>query len=301
MASRLGGQTGATSLSWRTAVILVIILLAFGLRLFRLDHQSLWVDEATSAYLTSLSPGQIVLNRANGFHPPTYFLALAGWTSLAGRSEFSLRFASAALGLLLVPLLYRAARRLFGDARTGLLAALLGGLSPAHVVYSQEARTYAVLPVAYLLVVACGPSPDGLRSRRDWLCFALSEVLCLYLHPFSGFVLLAINLLLLATRLWHASRQTWMRWGVSQVLVGLSYVPWLLAMWSWGRDVPAKLSRGDWRAAGMSLDDFLRLVWRFLNSGQVGLSKADAMGLDRGVSAGRTAIAPAGVLLGPPS
>jgi hypothetical protein len=255
--------------------VLAIVLLAFGLRLFRLDYQSLWMDEATSAYLTTLSPAEIILNRANNLHPPTYFLALAGWTALAGRSEFALRFFSVWAGLLLMPLVYRVGRRLFGGARTGLLAALLAALSPAAVVYAQETRMYVMLPVAYVVVLACVLAPGGLRTRRGWTWFTLSELVCLYLHFFSIFIVLAVNLLLLATRMRRASRRTWRRWGTSLALVGLSYAPWLLAMWRWGMEVPGKLSRRDWRAVDMSLTRFLRLVWEFLNTGLLGINKVD--------------------------
>lgn len=277
MLHRAGAQTCAAHLDWQKAAVLAVVLLAFGLRLFRLDYQSLWVDEATSAYLTTLSPVEIVLNRANGLHPPTYFLALTGWAALAGRSEFSLRFFSAGIGLLLVPLAYRVGRRLFADFWTGLLAAFLAALSPANVVYSQEARMYAAMPVAYLVALACVLAPRGLRSRRDWLWLTVSELACLYLHSFSIFILLAVNLLLLATRMWHASRRTWRRWVTSQALVGLFYVTWLLVVHRWGAEVPAKLSRRDWRAAGMSLSQFLRALWEFLNSGLVGFRKIDGM------------------------
>ena len=162
-------HTQRTHRDWQTILILAITLLAFGLRLFRLDYQSLWVDEAISAYLTTLSPAQIILNRANGLHPPTYFLALAGWTALAGRSEFSLRFFSVGAGLLLVPLLYHVCRRLFGDPRTGLLVAFLAALSPASIVYAQETRMYILLLPAYLVVLSYTLAPDGLDRRRDWI------------------------------------------------------------------------------------------------------------------------------------
>ncbi len=258
--------------------MLAITLLAFGLRLFRLDHQSLWVDEAISAYLTTLSPAQIMLNRANGLHPPTYFLALAGWTALAGRSEFSLRFFSAGAGLLLVPLIYHVCRRLFDDPRTSLLAAFLAALSPASIVYAQETRMYVLLLPAYLLVLSYAPAPDGMVRRRDWIRLAACEIVCMYLHLFSVFIVVTASLLLLITRVWRDGRRVWRHWLTSQALAGLSYVPWLLVMWRWGADVPAKLSRRDWRATGMSLSRFLRLLWEFLNSGLVGAKKIDGMG-----------------------
>jgi len=271
-------RTHETRPYWRMTAMLAITLLAFGLRLFRLDHQSLWVDEAISAYLTTLPPTQIMLNRANGLHPPTYFLALAGWTALAGRSEFSLRFFSAGMGLLLVPLIYHVCYRLFDDPRTGLLAASLAALSPASIVYAQETRMYVLLLPAYLLVLSHALAPEKLVRRRDWIRLTACEIVCMYLHLFSVFILATVGLLLLITRVWRNDRRVWRYWLTSQALAGLSYVPWLLVMWRWGADVPAKLSRRDWRATEMSLSRFLRLLWEFLNSGLVGAKKIDGMG-----------------------
>lgn len=271
--------------------ILAIVLLTFGLRLFRLDYQSLWVDEATSAYLTTLSPLQIVLNRADNMHPPAYFLALAGWMALAGRSEFSVRFFSIWSGLLLVPLLYHVGRLLFADARTGLLAALFAALNPAGVIYSQEARVYAMLPVAYLIVLGCVLGPKRLHDWRAWLLLAASELVCLYLHFFSILIVLAVNVLLLATGLWCARPRVWLRWGTSQALVGLLYAPWLLVVWRWGANVPAHLSRREWQAAGPNLAEFARQFWAFIHSGLVGIERVDAMTRCLGILAGLTLLA----------
>lgn len=290
MRRKVGVEPRRLRRRWPAAALLVLVLLAFGLRLFRLDHQSLWVDEATTAYLASASPDRIVVDRANNLHPPTYFLAVAGWTSLAGRSEFSLRFPTVWAGLLLVPLLYRLCRRLFADWRTGVLAASLAALSPAGVAYAQEARMYALLPVAYLVVLVCALAPRALEGRRGWFWLALSEIACLYLHFFSIFVVLAVNLLLLATRIRRASRPMWVRWVTSQAVVGLSYVPWLVAMWLWGTEVPAKLARRQWRAAGMDPLRFLRLLWDFLNTGLVGIAEVPALAEWLGVLGGLVAL-----------
>ena len=79
---------------WRTALLMLVILVAFGLRMYCLGCQSLWLDETISAHLATLGPMEIVSNRAGGWHTPLYFLLLAGWSDLAGLSDFSLRFFS---------------------------------------------------------------------------------------------------------------------------------------------------------------------------------------------------------------
>lgn len=72
---------------WQTPSVLAITWLAFGLRLFCLDHQSLWMDGATSAYLTTLPLAQIVLNRANGLHSlQNYMIVWMRWSRRAQNS-----------------------------------------------------------------------------------------------------------------------------------------------------------------------------------------------------------------------
>ena len=104
--------------------LLVTILLAFGLRLYRLGTDSLWYDETVSVHLAGKSVPELVAHTAGDIHPPGYYLLLHAWTRLAGNSEFSAAYLSLFFGMLLVPLAYRLAVWVFG-LRAGVLAALL--------------------------------------------------------------------------------------------------------------------------------------------------------------------------------
>ena len=75
----------------RLAPLLLILLLATGLRFHRLAAQSFWNDEGNSARLSERSPRLIVEGTAGDIHPPLYYLLLRGWRALAGDSEFGLR------------------------------------------------------------------------------------------------------------------------------------------------------------------------------------------------------------------
>ena len=60
----------------RSSVILILLLLtAFALRLYRLDHQEIWGDEAHSVYVASLSLSSAVSPRLAP-NPPLYPLLL---------------------------------------------------------------------------------------------------------------------------------------------------------------------------------------------------------------------------------
>ena len=135
--------------------LLAILLLAFALRVYRLDSQSLWYDEAVTAQVASQGIGELTRWTADDIQPPLYYYVAAGWLRLAGRGEWALRFPSAFFGTLTVPLMWAVALRLFGRGRSGrvaaLAAALLTALSPLYVYYAQEARMYTQLTFLGLL------------------------------------------------------------------------------------------------------------------------------------------------------
>ncbi|MFZ0548329.1 MAG: hypothetical protein WAM60_22975, partial [Candidatus Promineifilaceae bacterium] len=92
---------------------IVILLLAAGLRFYRLDAQSFWNDEGNSARLSERSVPLIIDGTASDIHPPLYYLLLRGWRELVGETEFGLRSLSAFLGVGLVALTMTLANQTF--------------------------------------------------------------------------------------------------------------------------------------------------------------------------------------------
>ena len=77
-------------------ILLAILLVGFGLRLYRLGAESLWYDETVSAFLAGQSAAGLIAHTARDIHPPAYYLLLHYWTRLAGQTEFALAFFSLA-------------------------------------------------------------------------------------------------------------------------------------------------------------------------------------------------------------
>ena len=71
-----------------------------------LNTQSLWYDEAVTAQVASQGISELTRWTADDIQPPLYYYAVAGWTRLAGRSEWALRFPSVFFGVLTVALLW---------------------------------------------------------------------------------------------------------------------------------------------------------------------------------------------------
>ncbi len=166
----------------------LIISVAFGLRLYRLDGQSLWFDEGFALHLASQAVPQIIEKNPVGWLP-LHSVALHFWLSFVGQSPFTARFFSLIFGTLVVALLYLLGRTL-ATPRMGAIASLIAGISPFLIYYSQEARTYALwlflsLLSAYLLLRPLR-RPQQLKG---WLSYIGVTILSLYTHYFSVFLL----------------------------------------------------------------------------------------------------------------
>ena len=127
--------------------------LALGVRIFRLDHFSYWLDEILQAYTIRESWTGLWRSLSwQGLHAPLDYAALRVLESL-GPSDAVRRLPAAIWGvgcvLCLGFLVARRAGRVCGFAASALLA-----LAPYHVHYSQEVRPYSLglfLLVASLL------------------------------------------------------------------------------------------------------------------------------------------------------
>jgi len=253
--------------SLSTRRLSILVCMSFALRLFLLDTQSVWWDEAVSLHLATSSLADLLADRAAHVHPPLYFLLLKGWIALGGTSAFSARFFSAWFNTLLVPAAYTFGRRWL-DRRTGLLAGILVTISPLYVIYSQEARVYALLPLGYLAILALVNRLTRLEppaTWREWLLLAGVETAGLYLHYVFLVTIAYVNLLLLL-QLWRRRRQR-VRWLVSLAIVVLLCLPWAITVFLNREAVQADIGAGDPFVKPIPSGFFVRLLWTFQWSG----------------------------------
>lgn len=174
-----------------SSVLLVAILLWVGLwlRLYRIDVQNIWWDEARNIDVASRPWAAIASSPELDIHPPLYFYLLHAWMGGLGRSEFAVRALSAFLGMLSAPLLFVLGRRVAG--RTGArLALATGALAPFFLAEAQETRMYTatfamLLVAAYCLMRALEPG----SRRRWWVGYSLAASASLLTHYSAVFAL----------------------------------------------------------------------------------------------------------------
>jgi len=160
------------------------------LRLYRLGFHDFWFDEIASAGYAQAPWGN--------WNAPLYYIFLHGWVKLFGVSEFALRLPSTIFSFSSVVLLFLIGKALF-NARVGICAALLMGLSPFHLWYAQEARDYSMV-----LFLGCCSTLLLIKAFKEdrniiWGSFALISMVGLYTNYFYA-ILLAVQVGLIIVR-----------------------------------------------------------------------------------------------------
>jgi uncharacterized membrane protein len=196
--------------TWLRAPVLVgLAVAALLVRLYRLDAQSLWLDEGSS-WATSRS-GWLLLAREL-FNPtaayPLYHLLLKAWTGVFGDGEWALRLPSALAGALAVPAVYAAACRLEGAwdegnggrgeaggsgglSWYGLAAAAVVLLAPYAIWYGQEAKVYSLLLLCAAAITWALARALQTGARRDWAVLAAACVAAVFVHRLAALVVVA--------------------------------------------------------------------------------------------------------------
>ncbi len=212
---------------------------AFLLRTFTLDRQSLWRDEVDAIRFSDWSVTELVAGLVRvGHNGPLYFLLLRPWRALVGDTEFALRYPSALLGVLAVPLGFLLARQLGFSRITGLTLGLLLATSPYLIWYGQEAKMYTLLLVlislafvAYLKALVGADLPLPVKGGKWrwvwWVIFVITTTLSYYVHILAPLMLSVYGIT--ALLLYPQLRLHWRGWLISMGILILPYIP--LGLW----------------------------------------------------------------------
>ncbi|MBN2472335.1 MAG: glycosyltransferase family 39 protein [Anaerolineae bacterium] len=217
---------GPRALRW----LVVILLVAFGLRLVNLGGRALWYDEAFSVLfaekgLAAMQAGTLASDSSGAAeeHPLLYYGTLDGWMRVFGPAPAMVRLYSVFAGLLSVAVIYRLAADCF-DRRVGLAAALIMALAPFQIQYAQETRMYALLLLLLLLVTWAYRRAWHSGRAGWWAAFGVLAALAMYTQQLAAFYLAALGLTPVMARQWRKLLPTAAAAGLALVL----YLPWLL-------------------------------------------------------------------------
>jgi len=127
---------------WLTAILVV----AAGLRFYRADFQSLWLDEVLS--MNDANPKLTFKQFYDSVIfwedlPHLYFFLLKIWVYIFGFTSMAARIFSAFIGIAGVYSMYLLGRELISK-QGGLVAAQLTCINVLHITHSQEVRPYGM-------------------------------------------------------------------------------------------------------------------------------------------------------------
>ena len=172
---------------WATISIIVITLCGLGLRLYQITGQQLNIDEVTTLGIANHTSAFIVsYSLGHDNNPPLYYL-FAHWSSvlLEGYSAFSIRIPAVIFGTLAIPVIYLIGKEIKNATLGLLLAALVSFICP-YCWYSQDARAYSLVFMAFAgFTWFFVKLYRGNRNRNYLLGLSFFAALCLWSHFYS--------------------------------------------------------------------------------------------------------------------
>lgn len=255
--------------TWSQWLIWGIVLLAFALRLWRLDVQDIWWDEARNIDVAGRPIAAIFNAPELDIHPPGYFLLLHGWLKVAGTTPFATRFFSTWFGVLLIPLVVVLCRRL-GWKQSEWGAALYAALAPFLIGEAQETRMYTL---AFVLVAAGAWLFWRVWHEKPYAWIGLGGLLAAapLVHYSTVFVMVAWYVFAAGHSVWtfwrlrHFDRKTQKRLrnlGGAACLAGVLYLPQIF------RAIRQIAPYGNPNLHVPSVSEYLVALWQAYTVGQ---------------------------------
>jgi uncharacterized membrane protein len=205
------------------ALLWFIVIVGAILRLYRLDYQSLWLDEGLQYSIVANNSIGELFGQVRSFHPPLSFLINHAFLQI-GDSEFFLRLPSALFGIASLPVFFMLTKELT-SSRVALISTGVLGMSPFHIWYSQEGRMYAEVVFFSLLSSVVLLYALKRNEVRWWILYVLVGAAGMFTQIFMVLVLLAQFVWVLV---FH--RKSTLRHAASGVMVFVLFLPWVLLL-----------------------------------------------------------------------
>ena len=162
-------------------LVLIVTLVGLALRIHGI-RSSLWLDELHTSWVVHDGIRLIPDRAAMGNCTSAYFYLVWFFISIFGEYEWALRLPSALAGTALIPLAYWVTIRWLRNQVAAILSCGLVAVDPTLVLFSQEARVYAMLQLITLIHAYTFwlrvTHPSGIRR----VVFVGGAALLFYLH-----------------------------------------------------------------------------------------------------------------------
>ena len=184
-----GERDGPRLVAWTLAALVTIGAFA---RLVAM--RPLWLDEAEVGRLTEGSLRTTLdAARTAHAHPPLFDVLVWGSRQIFGNGDLALRVPSLLAGILLVPVVYVTAEKMY-DRRVGVLAALVAAIGPGFLWISGAAEPAALAALLATLSLFGYLSATERGGLTEWLLFGIAGAALLWTHQLGVVHLVVLHI-----------------------------------------------------------------------------------------------------------
>jgi mannosyltransferase len=241
-----------------------------------LAFNSLAGDEPFTVFHAQMDVSSIISLLSVGNNPPLFEILLHYWIKLFGIGEFAVRFPSLIFSSISVLFIYQFGVK-YLNQRIGLYASGFYIFSNYHVLFSQEARAYALLGMLsimsmyyFLSIINNVKIVEGQKVNHiiSWplIVLTLVNTLIIYTHYFGFLILITQLLLVILDR--KLMNLLWKKILVSGGMLTLLYAPYIALVFQ--RFISS--SRGTWVPPPTGLVDLYYMLRFFTNEPVVTIS-----------------------------
>ena len=242
-------------------VLLLITVLAFGLRTYNLDKHGIFFDEKASVLVsqgmamegntqkncfytpekTTFTPKEFwtdksledyydAIRRSDIGNSPFYYVILHNWINIFGISDYSIRFLSVLFSCLTIILLFFFIKEHFKNLSLALLSCFLMAIEPFFIAYSQQARNYSLsffltLLATHIFLKIIKNEENGVKKNSLYWFYGILSALCLLSHFLTVTVFMAHGLYVL---LFVRKTRPWILLPISLSIGALAFGYWIL-------------------------------------------------------------------------
>ena len=180
-------------------LLLAIVGVGAILRFYKLDNQSLWIDELFSMNVADPKNNfQFIYTflRDHDPHPPLYYFSIHIFFLLFGYTTLVLKLFSAIVGVLGIFSIYYLGKEMV-NKQVGYISALLVSINYFQIYYSQEGRMYSLLFFTTCIALYSLLKFIKTTNYKTMSFFIMGSLFMIYSQFFGVFVLFSMYLILL--------------------------------------------------------------------------------------------------------
>ena len=206
-----------------------LAILYVAIRMWHLADSCLWFDEIFSVHAAEHTWGSLFKFVAQDLiHPPLFYATLKLWIGIGGESLLWLRMLPVAFSALaLVPFAYLCKELKFSNSVLLLSLAFLA-VNGSLIKYTQTLRMYSML--MFLSLVSIWLFARYFNRGKSFVPLLIVNFLLIYTHYFGWLVIGSEIIAILVFQLIK-----WRRMVTMAVVLSLSFIPWIWAVWQAAR------------------------------------------------------------------